>query len=136
MAFEKDIEMFKHAPWGGDTTLGDIVVLGRDWSGAAFNWGFGDPAAPATGFRLENASAGSEGVSATYDDEYVHPQTGAIVGATIISPQVESATLEALTYSDDDDLLLPHTLYIDPTDQIERVYCYGTVTIKQGVPQA
>lgn len=136
MAFELNITAFKHVPWGGNTGLADIVVLGKNWSGATFNWGFGAPASGTTGFRLSTVAAGSQGVSATYDAAYLHPESGAIVGATIIRPQVDEVTLEGLTFTGSADLDLPHTFYIDPTDEIERVYCYGTFTIKQGVVDA
>lgn len=133
MAFELNMTAFRRAPWGGDTGLADIVVLGKDWSGATFLWRFGAPSDLAMDISLGNASAGSQGVSATYDAAYVHPTSGAVVGATTIRPQIDETTLEALSYSGVADLELAHTFYIDPADSIELVYCYGTMTIKQGV---
>jgi hypothetical protein len=136
MAFEFNPTAFKHVPWGGGSGLADIVVLGKDWSGATFLWQFGAATDLLIDISLANASAGSQGVSATYDAGYVHPETGAVVGATTIRPQIDEATLEALTYSGVADLELAHTFYITPSGEPERVYCYGTMTIKQGVADA
>lgn len=133
MAFELDITAFRRVPWGGATGLADIVVLGRDWSGASFLWQFGAPSDLAQDISLTTQTAGTQGVSATYDANYVHPESGAVVGATIIRPQINETTLEALSYSGVSDLELAHTFYITPSGEPERVYCYGTMTIKQGV---
>lgn len=133
MAFELDITAFRRVPWGGATALADIIVLGKNWSAATFLWRFGAPADLLMDISLGNASAGSQGVSATYDATYVHPDSGAVVGATTIRPQIDEATLEALTYSGVADLEVAHTFYITPSGEPERVYCYGTMTIKQGV---
>lgn len=132
MAFETNISMFKHAPWGGATGVGDIVIWGTDWSGATFSWKFGSASDLAADITLANAAAGSEGVSATYG-AYTHPISGEEGFATIIRPQIDAATLEALTYSGVDDLSLEHTFYVTPSGEPERVLTFGTVTIEQGV---
>lgn len=133
MAFELNIFAFRRAPWGGATGLADIVVLGKNWSAAAFLWQFGSPADLAADISLTTQTAGTQGVSATYDAGYLHPTSGAVVGATIIRPQIDETTLEALVYSGVADLLLEHTFYITPSGEPERVYCHGSFTIKQGV---
>lgn len=137
MAVEIDFTLFKHSPWGGATGEADVLVIGEDWSGATFLWQFGAGTDLAVDITLGNASAGSEGVSATYDSGYDHPETGeADVGATRIRPQINEATLEALTYSGVADLELEHTLYVTPSGAPRRVVAYGTATIKQGVADA
>lgn len=136
MAAEIDITAFKHAPWGGETGDGDIVVWGQDWSGATFLWQFGSPTDLAEDISLGNASAGSEGVSATYSASYDHPTSGASGAATIIRPQINEATLEALSFTGQEDLALEHTLYVTPSGGIRRVLAYGSFTIKQGIADA
>lgn len=138
MAFERNaVHRSRHTPWGGATGAGDIVILGVNWSAAAFVWAFcktigGTPSTP-NGFSLANAASGSEGVSATYDAAYVHPETGEVVGATRITPQVNEATLEGLTYTGTDPLVLYHDLLVTPSGQPQRPVAYGTLTIHQGI---
>lgn len=135
MAYELNIEMYKHAPWGGETGLGDIVVYDVDWSGATFLWQFGAPDDLAPDISLGNAAAGSEGVSATYGS-YTDPISGEVGFATVIRPQIDESTLEALTYSGVSDLSLEHTLYITPSSEPKRVEAYGGVVVKQLVADA
>lgn len=136
MAFELNIIAFKHAPWGGSTGLADIVVLGKDWSAATFLWNFGAPDDLVVLMSLDNAAPGSQGVSASYDAGYVHPESGAVVGATTIRPFITEENFESLVFVDVDDLVLAHTFYLTPDAELERVYCHGTFTIKQGVAEA
>lgn len=135
MPAEINFTAFKHAPWGGATGDGDIVVWDQDWSSATFLWQFGAPSDLAQDISLDNASAGSEGVSATYTTTYDHPTSGASGPATLIRPQINEATLEALTFDGVEDLILEHTLYVTAAG-VKRVLVYGTATIKQGVADA
>ena len=136
MAFELPITAFRHAPWGGISGLADLVRLADDWSAATFQWVFADAAGGTAKITLANAAAGSQGVSATHDPDYPHPTSGAVVGATMIRPQIDEATLEGLTSptTPSDDIVLYHTLYVTPSGSIKRVLCYGAFTIKQGAP--
>ena len=138
MAFERPyIHRNKHAVWGGaGSEAGEIVVLGKDWSGAAFVWAFGPAQGSAASITLTNASAGSQGVSATYDAGYVHPATGAVVGATTIKPQINEATFEALSWGStpaDQPLPLEHDLLVTPSGEAQRPYAYGTFTLYPGI---
>lgn len=138
MAFEKEITVLRHADWGGAIGNADIVVLGRDWSEASFLMAIAREPGATPEITLENEDAGSEGISATYDAGYVHPRSGAVVGATIIRPQINKATLEGL---DDPtptsaDMEFYYSLYVTPPDEPQRAYAYGPFTIRQGVPQA
>jgi hypothetical protein len=136
MAFDLPITAFRHAPWGGSSGLADLIRLVDDWHDAAFLWVIADSAGGASQITLTSVGAGSQGVSATYDDGYIHPTTRAIVGATTIRPQIDEATLEALTdpVPASADIVLYHTLYVTPTGGIKRVECYGSFTVKQGAP--
>lgn len=136
MAFELPITAFRHAPWGGASGLADLVRLADDWSGAALLWVIADKAGGAVQITLVNVAAGSQGISASYDAAYPHPTSGAVVGATIIRPQIDVATLEGLTSPaiPSDDIVLYHTLYVTPSGGVKRVLCYGAFTVKQGAP--
>ena len=124
----------KHTPWGGDTGFGDIIVLGKNWSAATFVWTFAATLGGAAVITLVNAAAGTQGVSATYDAAYVHPQTGQVVGATTIRPLITEATIEALTWpAVPASLVLIHDLLVTPSGAMQLAYAKGTMTITAGV---
>lgn len=97
------IYLDKHAPWGGAKADADIVILGVDWSAGTFAMQFrnepGDDGDPL--IALGNASAGSQGISTTYEPEVAHPLTGELTSATIIRPQIDETTLEDLDLAAD-----------------------------------
>lgn len=136
MAFELPVTAFRHAPWGGINGSADIVRLAADWSGATFVWAFADGPGGTHLFELTAAAEGSQGISSSYDSGYIHPTSGAIVGATTIRPQIDEATLSGLDDPDpvSDDIELYHTLYVTLPGENKRVFCYGIFTIKQGAP--
>lgn len=128
----------RHTPFGAGTGQGKIIKVGADWSGAAFVWAFatttnGTPSGGTTGFTINAAAAGIQGVSAVYDPNYVHPKTGMVVGATLITPQIDEATLEGLTYTGTADLVLYYDLNVTPTGQPQRTLAYGTLSIRQAI---
>lgn len=131
-AVEKDYTAWRSAGWGGDAASVAIIILGEDLSGAAFAWKFALAEGNAALITLANAAAGSQGVSATYDAAYLHPTSGAIVGATIIVPQIDEATLEDAQFDGVGSLF--HTLYITPAGGKQYVERYGTLTLRDGVP--
>jgi hypothetical protein len=134
MAFELPITAFRHAPWGGATALADLVRLVDDWDDATFQWLFSPTPGAQALITLGNAGAGTQGVSAAYVPDYVHPTSGAIVGATIITPLIDQTTLEGLPNPTPTsaDIVLYHTLYVTPAEGTKRVLCFGDFIIKQG----
>jgi len=138
MAFELNIfHPSKHVVWGGASGNADLVLVGNDWSGATFVMSFAatQGGTPIAGVTLGNAAAGSQGISASYDATYVHPETGAIVGATTIRPQIDETSLEALVWGSDPsaDLVLHYDLLVTPVGGAQQVFCYGTFTLQPGV---
>lgn len=125
----------KHTPWGGASGDADMVMLGVDWSGAAFKMGIAALVGSTPLITLINETAGTQGISATYDAGYVDPITGETVGATIIRPQIDEATFEALTWGDDTTapLALVHDFLITPSGEPQFVWFDGTFTILPGV---
>lgn len=138
MAFELDIEHFsKHVPWGGASGNADIVRLGVDWTSATFAMSFAASkgGTPIGGIALANAAADSQGISLTYDAGYVHPSTGAVVGATTIRPFILETALEALTWGEvaSDPLVLYYDFLVTPSGEPQQVFCFGTFTLQPGI---
>jgi len=134
--FETDITIpTSHAPFGGATGDFDFVKIGADWSGAAFKFVVADTAGSAK-ITLNGAAAGSEGISASYDADYVHPTTGAVVGATTVRGQIDETTLEALT-GFPADITTPLSYIFDflvtPSGEPQRLWAKGRVAIYKGI---
>lgn len=125
----------RRVPFGGAIGNADIVYCLTNWSGAEFVMAFAAAEGATPVITLTNAAAGAQGISATYDAAYVDPRTGATIGATIIRPQIDEATLEGLTYPSDPSspLVLYYDLLVTPTGEPQRVVCKGTLSIYQGV---
>lgn len=125
----------RHVPFGGATGDADVVYGLKDWSGATFVMAFAATEGGSAAITLNNAAAGSEGVSASYDASYAHPETGVVIGATTIRAQINEATLEGLTYPSDPGapLILYYDLLVTPSGEPQRVLCKGTLSVYQGV---
>jgi hypothetical protein len=135
MAFDFDISHpSKRVPFGGASGDGDFVYLGIDLSAAAFVMTFAPQVGSSAVITLTNQTAGTQGVSATYDANYVHPVSGAVVGATIVRPQINETTLEALTWgASDEPLILAYDMLVTPSGGVQYVWFKGTFTIYPGV---
>lgn len=138
MSFELNIEhRSKHVAWGGASGNADLVRLGVDWTGAAFAMNFATTkgGTPIAGIALVNAASGSQGISATYDSGFIHPATGAVIGATTIRPLILETALEALTWGAvaADPLVLYYDLLVTPSGGLQRVFCFGTYTLYPGI---
>jgi len=124
----------RHTPWGGATGDADMVYLGVDWSAATFRFTLAPLPGSAALITLTNAGAGTQGISATYDPDYIDDVTGLVVGATIIRPQIDETTFEALTWgATDEPLVLYHDMIVTPSGEPQRVWFDGTFTILSGV---
>lgn len=134
MAGERNwVHRSKHVPWVGGASVGYIVKLGADWSGAAFAMSFALTSNGSPVITLAAAAAGVQGVSAVYDANYIHPESGEVVGATLLTPHITEATLEGLTYDGTNPLTLYYDLLVTPSGEPQRVELYGTLTVHQGV---
>ena len=128
---------WRHAAWGGVTGDGDWVLLGSDVSGAAFAMqvrpAWGDTATPLV--SLANAAAGSQGISASYTASYIDPETGATVPATIIRPQIDKTTLEAISWGQNDPtrpLQLVYDLHMTLPGGPVQELLFGSFTLNPG----
>ncbi len=128
----------RRVPFGGATADRDFIVLGLDWSAADF-WLQVRPAAGGSDtplVDLATATAGSEGISADYDAAYLDPETGEEVGATIIRPQIDQATLEAISWGQidpDQQLSLVYDLHVQPPGEPVRLFAAGAFPLQPGV---
>jgi hypothetical protein len=130
MAFEKPIiHHSKHVPWGGS------IFVGEDVSTSTFKMSFAAAPGGAVLVNLNPAAAGVQGVSVAYDADFIDPESGEVVGASTITPQMAETSLEGLTWGDDPaaDLVLHYDLTETPATGQQRIVCYGTFTIGAGV---
>jgi hypothetical protein len=135
VASEINFAAFRSCQWGGNVGDVSIIRYGVDWSGATFSMKIATAAGAAASKTITNASAGSEGLSATHDNTAEHPVSGQVVGATTIVPQIDEASLETLVPSPTAaDVEFYYTLYVTPSGEAQRVLSYGTFTIRPGVP--
>lgn len=138
MAVEKNIVVrSKRVPWGGATGEADIVVLGANYSAATFAMEIrGAPGDFGTALvSLANATAGAEGISATYEPGYVHPVSGVVVGASRIRPQINETTMEGLVTATPGDAPVEafYDLHVTAPGQGKRLYLFGRFTYHPGV---
>lgn len=137
-AIQLDLVAWRRVPFGGGSGAQDVVLLGLDWSAASFAMqvraAAGDTGTPYV--SLIGAAAGTQGISATYDAGYIHPTTGAVVGATTIRPQIDQATLAAIPLAPDDPaapLTLWYDLHVTPVGLPMMQFLYGQFTLNPGV---
>ncbi|HWU03180.1 MAG TPA: hypothetical protein VN222_10610 [Novosphingobium sp.] len=132
-----DLTAWRHVPWGGASGDQDIVILGLNWSTATclmqVRDAAGDTGTPLV--SLTNALAGAEGISLAYDAGYIHPTTGAVVGATSIRPQINQNTLEAIPLPSEasDPLSLAWDLQLTVGGLPKLLFAYGQFTLFPGV---
>lgn len=133
MAAKIDIELVsKRVPW-----VDDIAVEGPDYSGATFKMeirqrqGDGGPAL----VTLNTATAGSEGISCTYEPSYADPETGETFAASIVLIQINEATMEGLATGTptDSPVQLVYDIHVTPVSGPKFVLCYGKFTYWPGV---
>lgn len=125
-----------HAPWGGATGFADIHIQPYDWHAATFVMAFSLSKGGAAAITLTNAAAGSQGVSATYDSSLADPNTGVVVGGTIIRPQIDEATLEALSWGANDPtepLPLFMDLLVTPSGSPQQYALEAPVLLYKGI---
>jgi predicted nicotinamide N-methyase len=125
----------RHVQWGGAVGDADIILFGPDYSGATFVLTLASAPGAAAVATLNNAAAGTQGVSATFEDPFTHPTTGEVGSATIIRPQLDEATMEALTWGADPaaPLELYYDLLMTPAGAPQRAICFGSFTLYPGI---
>lgn len=135
-AFNYPIEHYsRHTQWGGAVGDADVIMFGPDYSDAAFVLALSASAGGAVLKQIINAAAGSEGVSATFEANFTHPTTGEVGSATIVRPQINEVSFEALTWGTDASapLTLNYDLLMTPVGAPQRAVCFGTFTLYPGI---
>lgn len=132
MAVRLDISAFKRVPF-----IARVPFVGVDWSsGATFALQIralpGDTGTALV--SLAGASAGSEGVSASYDSAYELPD-GTTAAATVLTIQVNEATLEGLSLSAraSEPVNLYYDLHVTPSGGTKAVQIFGKFDLYPGV---
>ena len=132
MAANFPLSAFKRVPF-----LTEIAILGPDYTGADFAMHVrnfeGDTWSPL--ISLADATAGTQGVSVTYDAAFIYDDAGSEAPASIIAIQIDEATLEAIALNNPTNkvLTLYYDLHVTPTGEAKRVELYGTFSIYPGV---
>ena len=129
------IHYSRHVPWGGATGDADIIMFGPDYTSGTFQLAIAAAAGSAALISLTKQAAGTQGVSATFEDPFTHPITSEVGSAMIIRPQVDEASFEALVWGSDPTapLELYYDLLMTPTGLPQRAVCFGTFTLYPGV---
>jgi len=131
MAAELNIAAFKRVPF-----VDDVAILGPDYTGAAFAMHIrnrnGDTGTPLV--ALATATAGAQGVSVAYDATYIYNEAGDEAPASIITIQINEATLEALSLNNPTQkpVALEYDLHVTPSGGVKRVELFGQFTINPG----
>lgn len=135
MAYRRDYTHYsRRCMFGGASGEADITLMGRNWSAASFVMTIAATEGGAALITLTNQSAGTQGLSATYDAGYVHPVSGEVVGATILRPQIDEATLEGLDYGTPAAAkAMKYDLLVTPTGEPQRAVQYGDFVVELGV---
>lgn len=132
MAAELNIAAFKRTPF-----VDDVAILGPDYTGASFLMHIrnklGDSGSPL--ISLANASAGSQGISVSYQPSYIYNDEGDVAPASVILIQIDESTLESLALNNPTakPVELAYDLHITPSGGIKRVELFGQFLINPGV---
>lgn len=135
MAVELNIvAVSKRVPW-----VEDLAVEGPDYSAGTFKLELRqDPGDTGTALvTLNNAAAGVEGISATYNTAYADPETAQTFAATVFVFRINEATMEGLAIATPtrNPVILHYDLHITPVGGTKFVLCYGSFTYQPGVVQ-
>lgn len=124
----------KRVPW-----IAELPVEGPDYSTGTFKMEIrqkpGDTGAALV--TLNGASAGSEGISCTYDAAYVDPETAETFAASIFKFQINETTMEGLATGtpSEDPVELHYDVHVTPSGGTKFVLIYGSFTYWPGVTQ-
>lgn len=131
MAAELNIAAFKRTPF-----VDSIAILGPNYTSASFLMHIrnknGDTGTPI--ISLASATAGTQGISVTYNAAYVYDDVGSTAAASVILIQIDEATLESLALNNPTDkpVELAYDLHVTPSGGIKRVEIYGQFIINPG----
>lgn len=115
------------------------AFVGEDWTGAAFAMHIrnnpGDTGSAI--ITLTGATAGTQGISVTYDEDYIYVDDGVEIEApaSLVLCQIDEATLEGLSLPTptDEALTLHYDLHVTPSGGAKRIVAYGEFVINPGV---
>lgn len=139
MAPEIPLTAYKRVPFL-DEDGATFVFVGEDFSGGTYAMHIrNNPGDTGTAIvSLAGATAGTQGISVTYDLDYVYvdekgvEQTGP---ASLVLVQIDEDTLEGLSLGTPTDkpVTLYYDLHVTPSGGIKRVVAQGKFIIDPGV---
>lgn len=139
MAPDIPLTAYKRVPFL-DEDGATLVFVGEDFAGGVYAMHVrNNPGDTGTAIlTLAGATAGTQGISVTYDPDYVYAdergveQTGP---ASLVLIQIDEATLEALSLGTPTDkpVTLHYDLHITPSGGTKRVVAQGKFIIAPGV---
>lgn len=119
--------------------LGSLAIEGANLTTATFKMEIRNlPGDTGTALvTLNGASAGSEGISCTYDAAYVDPESGETFAASVILIQINETTMEGLSTGTptDEPVEVHYDIHITPSGGTKFLAAYGTFTYAPGVTQ-
>ena len=139
MAVTLNLEADKRVPFV-DEDGATFVFIGENFAGGTYAMHIrAHPGDTGTAMvSLAGATAGTQGISVTYDPDYVYvDETGAeqTGPASLVLIQIDEATLEALSLGTPTDkpVILYYDLHITPSGAVKRVVAEGKFVINPGV---
>lgn len=139
MSVTIDLKADKRVPFI-DEDGATIVFTAENWTDAAFAMHIranpGDSGTPVV--SLAGATAGTQGISVTYDADYSYIDDSGetfTLPASLVLIQIDEATLEALSLGTPSDkpVTLYYDLHVTPSGGAKRVVSHGKFIIKPGV---
>ncbi len=139
MSVTIDLSADKRVPFI-DEDGATIVFVGENFAGGSYAMHIrnhpGDTGTPIV--SLAGATAGTQGISVTYDTDYIYvdengdDQTGP---ASLVLIQIDEATIEGLSLGTptDEPVILHYDLHVTPSGAAKRVVSRGKFIIDPGV---
>lgn len=139
MSVTIDLTAYKRVPFI-DEDGATIVFVGENFAGGAYAMHLrgnpGDTGAPI--LSLAGAAAGTQGISVTYDAEYIYEDEKGVEQegpASLVLIQINETTLEGLSLGTPTDkpVALYYDLHVTPSGAPKRVVSQGKFIINPGV---
>lgn len=134
-----DRKAWRNVPWGGAGGGEEFVFLGENLAGADYQLQIRTAPGNRTGAALVDlattANPAIDGLTWAWDAGYLDPQTGAVVGATIITPLILDTTLEGLPWPTERDkpIELAYDFLVTRVGGIQRIEACGKFILYPGV---
>jgi hypothetical protein len=137
-SFRDDLVAWRHAPFGGAAADQDWVFVAENLTGATAKMQVrftpGDTTTTPL-VNLANVSSAVQGLLITWNPTFPDPDTGSPVGGSVVRPQIDRTTLEAIALGADptQPQVFAYDLHITPSGGVETLRAFGSFTLNPGV---